>query len=106
MVGALSAGLVAAVADGDLAAARIANEAIERLLGPTPVAATEAAACLSDGTPQTGLNWMTEGSSASKRLSARSRSAIAPRCFPIGGSDAPGIEPWGGSPHERRILNR
>ncbi len=33
MIGALSAGLVAAVAAGDLDAARVANEAIGRLLG-------------------------------------------------------------------------
>ena len=35
MIGALAAGLVAAVAAGDLEAARIANEAIGRLLGPS-----------------------------------------------------------------------
>jgi ABC-type nitrate/sulfonate/bicarbonate transport system substrate-binding protein len=35
MIGALSAGLVAAVAAGDLEAARVANEAIGRLLGPS-----------------------------------------------------------------------
>jgi hypothetical protein len=33
MIGALSAGLVAAVATGDLEAARIANDAIGKLLG-------------------------------------------------------------------------
>jgi hypothetical protein len=34
MIGALSAGLVAAVASGDLDAARVANDAIGKLLGP------------------------------------------------------------------------
>jgi hypothetical protein len=34
MIGSLSAGLVAAFSAGDLEAARIANEAIGRLLGP------------------------------------------------------------------------
>ena len=43
MIGALAVGLVAAVAAGDPEAARIANEAIGRLLGPAP-AETEAGA--------------------------------------------------------------
>jgi len=46
MIGTLSAGLVAALAAGDLEAARIANEAIGRLLGPAPPAAAEAGAVL------------------------------------------------------------